>query len=400
MKILWVKSDFLHPTTKGGHIRTLEMLRWLRRWHEIHYVALHDGRSEESLSRSGEYCQQAYPVAFRLPPRGSARFFGQALANLFSPLPVHAIRVRSEAMRRQVEDLMGRENFDALVCDFLAPSINLPALDRWVIFQHNVETLIWQRHAERAVDPLRRAYFRMQAARLLRYERSACASARHVVAVSEADATLMREMFGVRHVTPIATGVDVDYFTPPETIPPSSDLLFLGSMDWSPNIDGVLWFCAEILPRIHRARPECSLTIAGRDPVRAIRDLAAHDPRIRVTGTVPDVRPYLWGSLVSIVPLRIGGGTRLKIYESMAARVPVVSTAIGAEGLLVRPGENLHIADTPEEFAARCLDLLGSGAARQRMAETAFDIVQRNFSWERVARDFTAILEEQARPPA
>jgi glycosyltransferase involved in cell wall biosynthesis len=399
VKILWVKSDFLHPTTKGGHIRTLEMLRWLRRWHEIHYVAFHDGKTEESVRRSGEYCHRAYPVPFHMPPRGSVRFFGQALANLFSPLPLHAIRVRSEAMRRQAEDLMARENFDALVCDFLAPSVNLPALDRWVIFQHNVETLIWQRHAERAADPLRRAYFRLQAGRLLRYERDACAAARHVVAVSDADANVMREMFGVHKVTAVATGVDVDYFAP-EPVPPSSDLLFLGSMDWSPNIDGVLWFCSEILPRIRRVRPECSLTIAGRDPARPVLDLARRDPLIRVTGTVPDVRPYLWGSRVSIVPLRVGGGTRLKIYESMAACVPVVSTTIGAEGLLVRPGENLHIADAPEEFAARCLDLLGSSAARERMAQTALDIVRRDFSWERVARDFAAILEKQARQRA
>jgi glycosyltransferase involved in cell wall biosynthesis len=171
-------------------------------------------------------------------------------------------------------------------------------------------------------------------------------------------------------------------------------------MDWSPNIDGVLWFCSEILPRIRRVRPECSLTIAGRDPARPVLDLARRDPLIRVTGTVPDVRPYLWGSRVSIVPLRVGGGTRLKIYESMAACVPVVSTTIGAEGLLVRPGENLHIADAPEEFAARCLDLLGSSAARERMAQTALDIVRRDFSWERVARDFAAILEKQARQRA
>jgi glycosyltransferase involved in cell wall biosynthesis len=115
---------------------------------------------------------------------------------------------------------------------------------------------------------------------------------------------------------------------------------------------------------------------------------------IRVLGTVPDVRPHLWNSKVSIVPLRIGGGTRLKIYESQAARVPVVSTTIGAEGLFNQPGKNIHIADAPEEFAARCVELLNSEAQRQHMAHDAWTAVKDRFSWEQVAREFEAILEK------
>jgi glycosyltransferase involved in cell wall biosynthesis len=163
-------------------------------------------------------------------------------------------------------------------------------------------------------------------------------------------------------------------------------------MDWLPNVDGVLYFAREILPLIRRVRPECSLAIVGRTPPPKIVELAKHDGRIRVTGTVTDIRPYLWNSSVAIVPLRIGGGTRLKIYEAMAARIPVVSTTIGAEGLTVGPPGNIRIGDTPQDFADHTLELLGDSAVRNRIATAAWEMVNANFSWERVSHCFEKIL--------
>ena len=295
-------------------------------------------------------------------------------------------------MRQLIGGLMQREKFDVLICDFLTPSINLPDLERWILFQHNVEMMIWRRQAENAPDPLRQAYLRMQANRLFRYERDVCRKVRQVVAVSRIDADMMREVFAVPNVAAVPTGVDIEYFTPAAQVAKTADLSFVGSMDWSPNVDGIRYFVSEILPLIRARKPDCTLDIVGRSPEPAIRKLAEEDPRIFVRGTVPDVRPYLWGSKVSIVPLRIGGGTRLKIYEAMAARIPVVSTTIGAEGLEVRNGENLHIADTPETFAARCLDLLEQPAERERLANAAWQMVDKSFSWERVAKEFEGLL--------
>jgi glycosyltransferase involved in cell wall biosynthesis len=121
--------------------------------------------------------------------------------------------------------------------------------------------------------------------------------------------------------------------------------------------------------------------------------IVERDPRIRVTGTVPDIRPYLWESAVSIVPLRIGGGTRLKIYESMAAKIPVVSTTVGAEGLTIHPPDDIRIADNPQDFADRCLELLADASERCRMAAAAWEMVNASFSWEHVSRCFEKILE-------
>jgi glycosyltransferase involved in cell wall biosynthesis len=400
MKILWVKTDFLHPTTRGGQIRTLEMLRRLNARHEIHYVALDDGKNEEGVRRASEYCSRAYPIPHRVVGKSSPAFAWQLAGGLFARLPVALSRYRSAGMRRTVGRLRAAEKFDLVVCDFLAPAPNLARLEECVLFQHNVETLIWERHWQTAADPARRLYFRLQAGKMLAYERQVCRRVARVVAVSEADAELMRARFGVSKVAAVPTGVDVDYFTPPGAGTPAArvaDLVFVGSMDWLPNIDAINYMLREIVPLIRRRRPATSMAIVGRNPAPEILALARRvpsgrgplgEPGIQVTGTVPDVRPYLWGSLVSVVPLRIGGGTRLKIYESMAARVPVVATSVGAEGLECRHPDQIRLADTPEGFAEACLELLDHAEERERIGAAAQELVASRFSWEQVARCF------------
>jgi glycosyltransferase involved in cell wall biosynthesis len=290
--------------------------------------------------------------------------------------------------------LIRQERFDCAVVDHLAPTAYFPDLAHAVFFQHNVETVIWRRHAEHASGALRRWYMGLQAKRMYEYERRVSRAAGHIVAVSATDAAQMRDLFGVTRVSEIPTGVNLEYFQPPTQRPPEgADLVFIGSMDWLPNVDGILYFVREILPLIRRRRPDCSLAIVGRTPPPKITDLAERDPRIRVTGTVPDIRPYLWESAISIVPLRIGGGTRLKIYEAMAAKIPVVSTTVGAEGLTIHPPDDIRIADSPQDFADRCLELVADASERCRIAAAAWEMVNADFSWEQVARCFERILE-------
>ena len=392
MKILWVKSDFLHPTTKGGKIRTLEMLKQLHRRHEIHYISLDDGTQPEGLARSGEYCSHVYAIPHRVPEKTSPGFAVQLASGLFSSMPVPIGRFVSAAMKRKTTELIAREKFDSVVCDFLSAAPNVPNLPECVLFEHNVESTIWQRRVEHAANPAARWYLGIQARRMLRYEGEVCRTARRVIAVSELDADRMRKQFQTPGAVAVPTGVDVEYFTPPSPRPKNSGLVFIGSMDWMPNSDGILWFARDVLPLIRRSRPECSLTVAGRKPSEEILQLAKDHARIEVTGTVPDVRPYLWQSSVSIVPLRIGGGTRLKIYEAMAARSPVVSTTVGAEGLAIADGENIRLADTPESFARICVELLEDEAARERIAQAAWGLVRSRCSWEAVSREFERLI--------
>ena len=363
MKILWVKLDFLHPTNRGGQIRTLETLKRLHARHEVHYVAYDDPSQPEGKRRAVEYATRVFPVARPIPPRGSLPFWGQLARNLISPLPLAVGRYESAAMKQTLAHLVATEDYDAVVCDFLSSAPNMPQLERSVLFQHNVETMIWQRHAQHARGPLRRFYFKQQAKRMFRCERQYCRTAAQVIAVSPQDAAAMQELFGVERIASVPTGVDTEFFARPRATPPGSGIVFCGAMDWLPNVDGARWFTAEILPRIRERHPECTVTLAGRSPAPEVKALAK-DNTVIVTGTVPDIRSYLWGAAVAIVPLRVGGGTRLKIYEAMAAGVPVVSTSIGAEGLAVANDKDILLADSPADFADACIRLLDDAALR------------------------------------
>src|SRR5437868_2452995 len=205
----------MHPTTKGGQIRTLEMLRHLHRWHEIHYVAIEDPAHPEGPARSLEYCFRAYPMRHRIPPKHSIAFVGQAVRGLMSSMPLAVGRFQSPEMGRFLENLIGKERFDRAVVDFLPPTAYFPYPDRSLLFQHNVETVIWRRRVEHARDPLRRLYLQRQAQLMYAYEERACRAAGHIVAVSAQDADQMRKLFGVTRVSEIPTGVDVPYFAPP-----------------------------------------------------------------------------------------------------------------------------------------------------------------------------------------
>lgn len=394
MKILWVNINFLHPTTKGGQIRTLEMLRRLHSRNEIHYVALENPAEPEGPVRAAEYSSRAYPVPSHLRDKTSPAFAWELAAGLFSALPVAVRRHYNAAMARLLSDDLLRRDFDKVVCDFIIPAPHFPTFRNVILFQHNVETMIWRRRAEQSSSAAQRWYLNKQAERMFDYERQVSRACGAVLAVSENDAQMMREMFAVPRVSAVPTGVDIGYFAPPADTAAGADLVFVGSMDWAPNIDGVKWFLTAVLPRIRARRPACKVAIVGRAPTPDIAALAASLEGVAVTGTVPDIRPHLWGGAVSVAPLRIGGGTRLKIYESMAAKVAVVSTTIGAEGLPVRDGEHLRIADDEESFALRCLELLDDPERRRTMAEAAWKYVAGSFSWEAVAKQFEELLRQ------
>jgi glycosyltransferase involved in cell wall biosynthesis len=386
MKILWVKSDFLHPTHGGGQIRTLETLKRLHQRHEIHFAALDLPQPGVGARRSSEYCTKAYPVAHPVPQRSGPRYWAELAMAPCTGMPLAMRRYRSPTLLRQVETLTRRESFDAIVCDFLASAANIPDLGGAVLFQHNVESAIWKRHTEHAPTAFHRAYCRGQYERMLRYEAGVCRAAKKIIAVSNADAREMQSLYGASRIASVPTGVDIDYFSPPRGIQRSHDLVFLGAMDWRPNIDGVKWFVSSVLPLIRARLPDVSLLVVGR------RGLSGRDSRIHATGTVEDVRPYLWKSAVSIVPLRIGGGTRLKIYEAMAAKIPVVSTSVGAEGLDVRDGENIQIANSPKAFAERCIALLSAAEPRRKQSQAAWEMVSACYSWEVISRKFEQLL--------
>jgi glycosyltransferase involved in cell wall biosynthesis len=214
------------------------------------------------------------------------------------------------------------------------------------------------------------------------------------IAVSDTDKATFEKDYGLTNVSTVETGVDVNYFSngSNERIP--NRLVFTGSMDWVPNEDAMLWFVEEIFPKIARAIPDVSLTIVGRRPSKKMWQLSKSVTRIEVTGRVDDVRPYLWSGSAFIVPLRIGGGTRIKIFEAMASGIPVVSTSIGAEGLQVGHDRHLLLADTPEEFSAAVIQLFRNPPQARQMAAEAKSLVAERHDWRIVSKQFAAVCSD------
>jgi polysaccharide biosynthesis protein PslH len=234
----------------------------------------------------------------------------------------------------------------------------------------------------------------------LRYEQSGVRKFHHVVAVSENDRTLMTRWVDPSHVTVIPTGVDLAQYRPDPSAPEPAPLIsFVGAMDWEPNVDAVEYFCREVWPDIRAEVPEARFRIVGRNPDHRVQKWASDS--VEVTGRVPSVVEHLRQSAVVVVPLRIGGGTRLKIYEAMATAKAVVSTTVGAEGLDVRHGRDIMLADDRKSFAHAVIMLLKDRELRRRYEQAAAETAAR-YDWPAIGDLFTGILQSvvKERPPA
>ncbi|MBX3232346.1 MAG: glycosyltransferase [Labilithrix sp.] len=399
MHILWLKTELLHPVDKGGRIRTYQTLRALARSHQVTYLALDDGGAAPNARElAKEYAHDVITVPFSPPERGTLAFYADLAKNAVSRLPYAVGKYRSPRFEDEIRRLAPK--VDVVLCDFLAPAVNVPkdlGKTPAVLFQHNVEAEIWRRHAEVAKHPVKRAYMQSQFRRMLRFEREACRRFDHVIAVSEQDAELMRRQYQVTRVTAQPTGVDIDFFRPqPETTRNTHELVFLGSMDWLPNEDGVAWFVEEVFPLVRKKEPKAKLTIVGRKPSPRVKNLAVQHAGVEVTGTVDDVRPYLARAAALVVPLRIGGGTRLKIYEAMAMGIPVVSTTVGAEGLPLEHEEHFLRADEPATIASACHQVFADPSAAGAMGERAAEYVRSRFGWDGVAAQFAEVCRQAA----
>jgi glycosyltransferase involved in cell wall biosynthesis len=340
-------------------------------------------------------CRRLETVPFTDHRKGTPGFFAELARNVASPQAFTIAKYDSPEMRRTIEDLLARERYDVLVCDFLHPSPNVLPLNFFpkILFQHNVEAVIRQRHYQTAGNPLLKAYLYWDWLRLKRFEGQAARRFDHSIMVSDQDSQTMRQLYGVTSASSIPTGVDVEYFQPREPEADGHHIVFTGSMDWFPNEDGVQFFVRDVLPLI-RQQLEVTFWVVGRTPSEAVARLGREHPNVRVTGTVEDVRPYIDRAGVYVVPLRIGGGTRIKIFEAMAMAKPVVSTTIGAVGLPVSDGENVIMADEPQQMAGNIVRLLQEPRERRRIGDAARTLVVEHYTWEVAARRFSDICEQ------
>src|SRR5205823_6523602 len=276
----------------------------------------------------------------------SFTFYKELLTNQFCALPYFLEKCCLPRFRSTVKDLLAREHFDLLFCDFLhtaAPLIECTFRPK-IVFEHNVEFQLRKRKWQVEKHPLRKIVFGSEWEKTRPLEAQVCRSFDHVLTVSDEDQQTIRREFGVDHISTLPTGVDTDFFCPRGNPSVPGRLVFVGSMDWDPNEDGIVWFLESVYPLICGAVPNASFVVVGRAPSSRLQAIASKALSVEVTGAVADVRPYLSQAAVVVVPLRVGGGTRIKIPEAMAMGKPVVSTPIGAEGLPFQDGRQILLA--------------------------------------------------------
>src|SRR5712664_3950134 len=401
MKILLTLRQPLWPADTGGKVRSLNIFSRLAKRTEIHAVSFADPVRDAAAIREMKRMFTSYtPVFWREAEKYSLAFYKELLANQFSPLPYFLAKCSRPDFRAATEELIARKHFDLVFCDFLHTAVPLLqcTFRPRVVFEHNVEFLLRKRKWEVEKHPLRKFVFGTEWRKTRTIEAKVCRSFDHIITVSGQDQQILGHEFGIQNVSTLPTGVDTDFFRPLDDRPQPGRLVFVGSMDWDPNEDGIVWLLREVYPRIRQAVPNASLSVVGRNPSLHLRAVAVRQPGVEITGWVPDVRPHLSQAEVVVVPLRVGGGTRIKIPEAMAMGKAVGSTPVGAEGLPFCDGREIRIAEQPEEFAQAVVELLRNASKRNSIGTLALKEVASQYSWDVVVDRLEEILELVTRP--
>ncbi|MFK8017439.1 MAG: glycosyltransferase family 4 protein [Gammaproteobacteria bacterium] len=393
-RLLFVSPRFLFPIDSGGKIRTTGILREMK-----------GGRYDITLlsptpDTPGDYDQELATVADRWafwePVRGVARSIRRGLHLLHKlPLPV-ATDMSAEGSALVASELPAH---DVVVFDFIHSAVLVPKTLNTpsVMFTHNVEAQIFERHSKVNENPFMRRLWAQQWRKMLRFEGAALKRFDRVVAVSQVDKDGFAKHYGAENVDTIPTGVDLNFF-PYKREPEAGRIAFTGSMDWLANQDGISFFLDEVWPLIAESTPEATMCVVGRAPPERLVARAGNVKGWEFTGFVDDVRTYIHRASAYVIPLRVGGGTRLKVFEAMASGCPVISTAIGVEGLGLTDGVHYLNAESKEEFAAATTRVLGDGELAEQLARAARQYVEDFASNAIVARRFEQICDAAINP--
>jgi len=385
LHVVVVNAELPYPPTAGNRIRTLNLLKRLAVRHRITFIARRGDPEEtgQAIEHLENHGIRAIVVDDQVPRKSGWTFCARLAANLLSPRPYSVSSHGGNRLCRAVQSFAAGNHvhiWQAEWTPYIDAFRGLRSV-RKVVMAHNVESLIWQRYYEAEDDPLKRWYIKQQWRKFERFERRAFNAATRVVAVSEVDASLIRHRFGGRNVDVVDNGIEREYFEAVQPTPDPGTILFLGSLDWRPNLDAVELLLDRIFPAVRAAEPTARLRLVGRKPPPALVRKVREVPGVELLADVPDVRPFLAKSGVMVVPLRIGGGSRLKILEAMAAGLPVISTRVGAEGLELVPGVNYIAADEPQAMTDALVAWIRDPRPARAMAERSRNFVLNRYDW-------------------
>ncbi|MBN1400018.1 MAG: glycosyltransferase [Anaerolineae bacterium] len=401
-RILFLTPQVPYPPEQGAAIRNYNLIAHISRRHDVALLSFREGEADEDQAEDplGAMCAPCRTVS--APVRTRAE---RLRALVTSGLPDMALRLFSSEFAEALRQLVTAERYDLVQIEGIEMAPYGLMIQEWlgpdapaVIYDaHNAEYLLQKRAFATDLWRPRRwgtaAYSFMQWQRLRRYERLICERAAAVVSVSEADALALGRLHrGLRPLV-VPNGVDTTRYHPglADTLPLEHPaIVFTGKMDFRPNVDAMLWFFRRVWPLVRRQSPEARLYVVGKSPHAALAALQTA-PGVHVTGYVEEILPYFGGGDVYIVPLRIGGGTRLKVLEAMAAGLPLVTTSLGAEGIAITPGVNARVADTPEAFAQAILDLLADPGQGRALGAAARRFALEHYDWHTIAPPLEAL---------
>jgi len=373
------------PLDTGKKLRTYNLLQRLQKDHTITYLCF--GASGEVLPGCPNVTLMVRPCS--MPRQQGLRFYWSLLANLFSPKPYIVARHYSPTIANAALSEIASGRYDLVHCEWTPYAENILGLFGrlpTVLSAHNVEAQIWERYFKTETNPFKKAYIYFQWQKLLHYEATVPQGFSTVATVSEPDRKAFLEQYGYQRVTVVPNGVDEQYFAPMQAEIQPGSMVFTGSMDWRPNQDGVRFFIKKIFPLIKVRVPAATFTVVGRNPPPWLVALAKHTEGVSITGTVDDVRPYIAHSALYVVPLRVGGGSRLKILEAMAMAKVVLSTTVGAEGLDVVEGKQILLRDTPQEIALAACEVLEDSERFAGYRDAGRSLILESYTWDAIAK--------------
>lgn len=394
MKILFLSTKGPLPTNDGHSLRTYNLLKQIASVHEVYLLSFVKFQEEyiyieeiKKVCRSVNYVELGENISKISMGRSILR-------SLVSRQPFIAIKYCKKNMRRMIQDIVEKECIDLVHIDILPMCVYLELVQGipTVLNAHNAESLLLGRQAANEKNLLKKMYYASQQQKLDLFERKAANQVDHVVTCSEDDRNIFESFAPRIPVTIVPNGVDVDYFCASNEIAEQDmKIVFVGGLNWFPNLDGLKWFDEEVLPYVLRECPDVCIHVIGRYE----KDIKwKNSNHFCIEGFVPDIRPYLEMGAVVVVPLRIGGGTRLKILDAMSMSKAIVSTSIGAEGLSTLDGINIVLRDNPEEFSEGIIELIKDREKRQSIKKAARLFVEENYQWNSIGTRLLDVYEK------
>jgi glycosyltransferase involved in cell wall biosynthesis len=396
VRILFISPRQCWPAHGGAKLREYHFARALAQRGELTYLHFTDPGFDPLTRTDLPFCHQVVAL-----PKPKAYGTGKLVQGMVGRWPVSVLNYTSPEMSAAVDRLTKASTFDLVHLDGIHMMRYARDSFRVVYNWHNIESEAMRRYSATVSSRARSMYARLTASKLAALEREILGTAFGHVVCSDRERDQLLRLAPAARVAVVENGVDSARFASAREHRPSGNIIFVGLMDYSANVDAATSFTRRVWPRIRQHFPHLNLWIVGANPVPSVVELQSIEG-VNVTGTVPDVRPYYQDAMAAIVPLRTGGGTRLKILEAMAAGVPVVSTPLGAEGLPVRAGENILISEPDDSsmWIRHLASLADNPEERQRLIDSGLEMIRTGYDWETLGRKLADTYEGWLRDDA